>query len=199
VKIFGKMLQKRDALRESGDSGFTLIELLVVILIIGILSAVVVISLGGTSKDATAKACAQDAATVLSALDNFEVASTGGNGSFPDASGTAVGSSTTSTMTGGVNISNGAGNNGTFYTYKPYVLADLTTALKVNTVVGSSMVPTYLSKIPDMTNEITIYLINGSGTAAGTGTGLTQNIIAVGPSAAWITKYPGAVCTVAGI
>ena len=58
--------------------------------------------LGGTSKDATAKACAQDAATVLSALDNFQVASTGGNGSFPDASGTAVGSSTTTTMTGGV-------------------------------------------------------------------------------------------------
>ena len=44
MEMIRKMLLRRDALRESGDSGFTLIELLVVILIIGILSAVVVIA-----------------------------------------------------------------------------------------------------------------------------------------------------------
>jgi len=68
IKTIQRLIKKRDALRLAGDDGFTLLELLVVILIIGILAAIVVVALSGTSQDAGAKACGQDASNIYSAL-----------------------------------------------------------------------------------------------------------------------------------
>lgn len=53
------------------DQGFTLIELLVVILIIGILAAIVVVAVRGTTGDASSKACSQNAANLASAIDRY--------------------------------------------------------------------------------------------------------------------------------
>jgi general secretion pathway protein G len=52
-----------------GPDGFTLIELLVVIVILGVLSAVVVIAIGGISSTATSSACKSDVRTVASGLE----------------------------------------------------------------------------------------------------------------------------------
>ena len=51
---------------EAGQNkGFTLIELLIVIAILGILSVVVVLSVGGTTTSAKQKACVADKASML--------------------------------------------------------------------------------------------------------------------------------------
>lgn len=54
-----------------GQAGFTLIELLVVVTILGLLAAVVTLSLIGVSGKATANACKQDQATVQTAIDTL--------------------------------------------------------------------------------------------------------------------------------
>lgn len=53
------------------ENGFTLIELLIVIVILGVLSAVVVFSVGGVTDRGTAAACKADKATIAVAAEAF--------------------------------------------------------------------------------------------------------------------------------
>ena len=57
---------------KKGQSGFTLIELLVVVTILGVLAAIVTLSLVGWTTNAEAKACEQEYKTVQSGLDAYK-------------------------------------------------------------------------------------------------------------------------------
>jgi prepilin-type N-terminal cleavage/methylation domain-containing protein len=72
---------------KKGQSGFTLIELLVVVTILGVLAAIVTLSLVGLTTNAQAKACEQEYKTVQAGLDAYmannnldAVSATGSNG-----------------------------------------------------------------------------------------------------------------------
>ncbi len=56
---------------KKGQSGFTLIELLVVVTILGVLAAIVTLSLVGLTTSAQAKACQQEYRTVQAGLDAY--------------------------------------------------------------------------------------------------------------------------------
>lgn len=53
------------------DSGFTLVELLIVIVILGILSAVVVVAVGNISQNAQTNACAAEERSLVSAEEAY--------------------------------------------------------------------------------------------------------------------------------
>jgi general secretion pathway protein G len=55
------------------QKGFTLVELLVVIVILGILAAVVVFAVGGTTDNAQSSACKAEQSTVESAVEAYRV------------------------------------------------------------------------------------------------------------------------------
>lgn len=63
---FSKNLRGR-----KGQSGFTLIELLVVVTILGVLAAIVTLSLVGITGNAQKQACEQEYKTVQAALDSY--------------------------------------------------------------------------------------------------------------------------------
>ncbi len=72
---------------KKSQAGFTLIELLVVVTILGVLAAIVTLSLVGLTTNAQAKACEQEYKTVQAGLDAFmannnvdTIAATGVNG-----------------------------------------------------------------------------------------------------------------------
>jgi len=71
--------------REAGESekGFTLIELLIVIVVLGILAAVVVFSLGSVTSKSAIAACQADGATVDTAIAAYYA----NNGSYPATTG----------------------------------------------------------------------------------------------------------------
>ena len=56
---------------KKGQSGFTLIELLVVVTILGVLAAIVTLSLVGLTTNAQAKACSQEYKTIQAGLDAY--------------------------------------------------------------------------------------------------------------------------------
>jgi prepilin-type N-terminal cleavage/methylation domain-containing protein len=107
------------------DQGFTLIELLVVILIIGILAAIVVVAVRGTTGDASLKACNQNASNLANAIDRY-VANNADTIADP--------ASTT-------NIANTAVNplSDTYTTIYAYTQAEL----------QGLLVPNYIKTIPD--------------------------------------------------
>jgi prepilin-type N-terminal cleavage/methylation domain-containing protein len=91
---------------KKGQSGFTLIELLVVVTILGVLAAIVTLSLVGLTTNAQAKACQQEYKTVQAGLDaymannNLDV--------VPAADGTGTSVTGTSDMTKPVLLYNSA-------------------------------------------------------------------------------------------
>ena len=66
IRYFGRCLRSR-----KGQAGFTLIELLVVVTILGVLAAIVTLSLVGLTTNAQAKACEQEYKTVQAGLDAY--------------------------------------------------------------------------------------------------------------------------------
>jgi general secretion pathway protein G len=64
--------------REAGeiDGGFTLIELLIVIVVLGILAAVVVFSLGGITAKSAVSACQSDGATLSTGMAAYNALNT---------------------------------------------------------------------------------------------------------------------------
>jgi prepilin-type N-terminal cleavage/methylation domain-containing protein len=61
--------------RKSGEAsnyGFTLIELLIVIVVLGVLAAIVVFSLGGVTGQSHQAACTTDAQTINVAADEYQ-------------------------------------------------------------------------------------------------------------------------------
>jgi prepilin-type N-terminal cleavage/methylation domain-containing protein len=62
---------RRNLTGKKGQSGFTLIELLVVVTILGVLAAIVTLSLVGLTTNAQAKACEQEYKTVQAGLDAY--------------------------------------------------------------------------------------------------------------------------------
>jgi prepilin-type N-terminal cleavage/methylation domain-containing protein len=89
---FAKNLRGR-----KGQQGFTLIELLVVVTILGILAAIVTLSLVGLTTHANVEACNSEYKTVQAALDSYmankNVSTVTAQGTFTnDMTGTAGGS-----------------------------------------------------------------------------------------------------------
>ena len=80
-------------LKQYSSEGFTLIELLIVIVILGILAAIVVFSLGGVVGQSDAAACQSDVNTIQNAINYF---ATENNGSLPAAQSDLTAASTAS-------------------------------------------------------------------------------------------------------
>lgn len=80
-----ELAKKHRAKRSKSDSGFTLIELIVVIVIIGILAAIVVFALRGSTDSARLAKCKQNGSTLVAALDSYYSAT----GQFPVATATS--------------------------------------------------------------------------------------------------------------
>jgi prepilin-type N-terminal cleavage/methylation domain-containing protein len=64
-------IQERKSAGNDSNYGFTLIELLIVIIVLGILAAIVVLSLGGVTGESKAAACNAEAHTVQIADDEY--------------------------------------------------------------------------------------------------------------------------------
>jgi general secretion pathway protein G len=120
-----KKLQDKRAAQEI-NGGFTLIELLIVIVVLGILAAVVVFSLGSVTGKSAVSACQADGATVNTAMAAYNA----NNGVLPTTSGAL-----TSTANQGPYLQSWP-NNGAHY----YFGIDATNS-KLYEAIGSATVP----------------------------------------------------------
>lgn len=66
---FHRLKQRSD---RDASSGFTLLEILIVIVVLGILAAVVIFSLGGITGQTAQASCAADGATLSTAIADFK-------------------------------------------------------------------------------------------------------------------------------
>ncbi len=185
-------------LRSRRDQGFTLIELLVVILILGILAAIVVVALSGSSQDARTKACSQDTGNVYNALNNYVLHA----GDLP-VPGTALAANVN-----GVPLIPGVPNSYRGATMTAAIYRTVPSLLEKNTglIFGelSALVPGYLSKVPD---DVAVYYVQYPDPA---NTATPKFIYAVGPNfnidganpnlpKAPLSAASVAGCTVAGL
>jgi prepilin-type N-terminal cleavage/methylation domain-containing protein len=69
--VFGWVSSNKNLRGRKGQQGFTLIELLVVVTILGILAAIVTLSLVGLTTHANVESCNSEYKTVQSALDSY--------------------------------------------------------------------------------------------------------------------------------
>ena len=97
-----RRIQQRRAV-EGSDNGFTLIELLIVIVVLGILAAIVVFSLGTITGKSAVAACQADAQQLNTGLAAYYAA----NQSYPTATTIAAGAT-------GLTANTGAGFKGSF-------------------------------------------------------------------------------------
>ena len=97
---------------KKGQQGFTLIELLVVVTILGVLAAIVTLSLVGLTTNANTQACNTEYKTVQAAIDLFMADN---QLDVLPAAQTAL----TRDMTGGSPVNPGDPNNGTLKLYNP--------------------------------------------------------------------------------
>ena len=108
---------------KKGQQGFTLIELLVVVTILGVLAAIVTLSLVGLTTHANEQACNQEYKTVQTALDSYlansQVDTLAAQGSFTnDMTGSAGGAVKLYNLTPNSTTPNYTRNGTTVFFYK---------------------------------------------------------------------------------
>ena len=129
---------KRKRAEEGTNSGFTLIELLIVIVVLGILAAIVVFSLGTITGKSAVAACQADAQQLNTGLAAYYAS----NQSYPAA-----------TAGVGTTANTGAG----------FVSSFPTTAVTTGTTV-LGLAPTFLQTLPDNPTHYKFQYLNSSGT-----------------------------------
>jgi prepilin-type N-terminal cleavage/methylation domain-containing protein len=85
----GKALRRRTnfTTKVPDSAGFTLIELLIVIVVLGVLAAVVIFSLGGVTAEAASAACNANAKTVAIAVSAYEAENGAAPANYSDLTG----------------------------------------------------------------------------------------------------------------